>query len=60
MEPRVNYLKITKGVYEAMLGLEKYLGQCGLGMPLIDLVKRRASQINGCAYCIEPGLRRYR
>ena len=53
MEPRVNYLTAAKGAYEAMLGLEKYLGQCGLEIPLIHLVKLRASQINGCAYCID-------
>ena len=53
MKPRINYLTVAKGVYDAMLGLEKYLGQSELGMPLIDLVKLRASQINGCAYCID-------
>ncbi len=53
MEPRVDYVKVARGVYEAMLGLEKYLHQCGLEQSLIDLVKLRASQINGCAYCID-------
>jgi AhpD family alkylhydroperoxidase len=53
MEPRINYLKAGRGVYEAMLGLEKYLHQCGLEESLIDLIKLRASQINGCAYCID-------
>jgi AhpD family alkylhydroperoxidase len=36
-----------------MLGLEKYLHQSGLEEALMDLVKLRASQINGCAYCID-------
>jgi AhpD family alkylhydroperoxidase len=36
-----------------MLGLEKYLAQSGLEPELMDLVKLRASQINGCAYCID-------
>jgi AhpD family alkylhydroperoxidase len=36
-----------------MLGLEKYLHQSGLDEALMDLVKLRASQINGCAYCID-------
>jgi AhpD family alkylhydroperoxidase len=36
-----------------MLGLEKYLHQSSLGEPLLLLVKLRASQINGCAYCID-------
>jgi AhpD family alkylhydroperoxidase len=53
MEPRIDYLRVARGVYEAMLGLEKYLHQCGLEGSLIDLVKLRASQINGCAYCID-------
>jgi AhpD family alkylhydroperoxidase len=53
MEPRIDYLKVARGVYEAMLGLEKYLQQCGLEESLIDLIKLRASQINGCAYCID-------
>src|SRR6266850_6240638 len=53
MEPRIDYLKSARGAYEAMLGLEKYIHQTGLGEPLIDLVRLRASQINGCAYCID-------
>ena len=53
MEPRIDYLKAARGVYEAMLGLEKYLHQSGLEASLIHLVKLRTSQINGCAYCID-------
>lgn len=36
-----------------MLGLEKYLHECGLEEQLLDLIKLRASQINGCAYCLD-------
>ncbi len=36
-----------------MMALEKYVAQSGLERPLIELVKLRASQINGCAYCID-------
>ena len=36
-----------------MLGLEKYLHTCGLEESLLHLVKLRASQINGCAYCLD-------
>jgi AhpD family alkylhydroperoxidase len=36
-----------------MLGLEKYLSQCGLDETLLDLIKLRVSQINGCAYCLD-------
>ena len=53
MEPRIDYLKSARGVYEAMIGLEKYLRQSGLEESLLGLVKLRASQINGCAYCID-------
>ena len=54
MEPRFDYLKTARGVYEAMLGLEKYLHQSGLEPSLRELVKLRASQLNGCAFCIDP------
>jgi len=53
MEPRIDYMRVARGVYEAMLGLEKYLHQSGLEESLVHLVKLRASQINGCAYCID-------
>ena len=53
MEPRINYLKVAPGVFEAMLGLSNYLRKCGLAESLLNLVCLRASQINGCAYCID-------
>ena len=53
MEPRINYLKVAHGVFEAMIGLSNYLQKCGLEESLIDLICLRASQINGCAYCID-------
>ncbi len=53
METRIAYLKVAPGAYKAMLGLEEYLHQCGLEESLLDLVKLRASQVNGCAYCID-------
>ncbi|MCC6861252.1 MAG: carboxymuconolactone decarboxylase family protein [Bryobacterales bacterium] len=53
MKARINYLTVGRGVYEAMLGLEKYLHQCGLEESLMHLIKLRASQINGCAFCID-------
>jgi AhpD family alkylhydroperoxidase len=52
MQPRIS-LQAAPGGYHAMLGLEKYLHECGLEEPLILLIKVRASQINGCAYCID-------
>ncbi len=53
MESRIAYLKVAPGAYKAMLGLEEYLHECGLEETLLDLVKLRASQVNGCAYCID-------
>ncbi len=53
MEARIHYTKVAPGAYHAMLGLEHYLHECSLDEKLIDLVKLRASQINGCAYCID-------
>jgi len=52
MEPRINYMKFGSGM-QAMLGLEKYLHSCGLEEGLLHLIKLRASQINGCAYCLD-------
>ena len=53
MQARFDYLKASRGGYDAMLGLEKYLHQSGLEESLIHLIKLRVSQINGCAYCID-------
>ena len=53
MQPRINGSKASPGALKAMLGLENYLHQCGLDTKLLDLVKLRVSQINGCAYCID-------
>jgi len=53
MKPRLNYGKVAPGVTEAMLGLERYVGSSGLEPSLLNLVKTRASQINGCAWCLD-------
>jgi AhpD family alkylhydroperoxidase len=53
MQSRFNYAKLSSGGYQAMLGLEKYLAQCGLEEGLLHLVKLRVSQINGCAFCLD-------
>ncbi len=53
MDERFDYDKAAPGVYKAMLGLEKYLHTCGIEESLLHLVKLRASQINGCAYCLD-------
>jgi AhpD family alkylhydroperoxidase len=43
---------ISPDLYHAMAGLENYVEASGLERKLLDLIKIRASQINGCAYCI--------
>jgi AhpD family alkylhydroperoxidase len=52
MSERLNPYKAAPGGIKPMLDMEKYLGECGLERSLIHLVKMRASQINGCAYCL--------
>jgi AhpD family alkylhydroperoxidase len=53
MKPRLNALNAAPAAIQAMLALEKYVKECGLEPSLIHLVKTRASQINGCAYCLD-------
>ena len=53
MKTRLNYAKAAPGVYEAMDALDQYIVKCGLERPLILLVQLRASQMNGCAYCLD-------
>ena len=50
---RIHYESVAPGTYRAMMHLEGYLGSCSLEEPLIHLIKLRASQINGCAYCLD-------
>ena len=53
MEPRIDYRKYTQEALKAFLDLEKYISNSGLEHKLVHLMKMRASQINGCAYCID-------
>jgi len=53
MSPRLEYAKVAPGGRDAMLGLEQYVHGAGLEPALLELVKIRASQINGCAYCLD-------
>jgi AhpD family alkylhydroperoxidase len=53
MKARIDLMKVNPGVIHAMLGLEKQVRQAGFDSKLIDLVRMRASQINGCAYCLD-------
>ena len=53
MQPRLDYMKASPAGYDAMIGLEHFVRHSGLEHTLLELVKTRASQINGCAYCID-------
>jgi AhpD family alkylhydroperoxidase len=53
MQPRLDYTKVAPEVYRAMLQLEKTINSSGLEDSLLDLLRLRVSQINGCAYCID-------
>ncbi len=53
MKARIAYYGKYPRAMQAMLGLQGYVDQCGLEHSLLELVKMRASQINGCAYCLD-------
>lgn len=53
MEQRLDFYKASPATIKALIGLEERIGKSGLEQPLVELVRLRASQINGCAYCID-------
>ena len=53
MTPRLDYFAAAPRLMQAMLNLEKAVASSGLDHGLIHLLKTRASQINGCAFCID-------
>lgn len=53
MEPRLNYAKAFSEAVHVMRLMEKALHESGLEPGLLELVKTRASQLNGCAFCID-------
>lgn len=53
MEPRLKYVRIAPDGYKALLNLDDYVRSGSLEPSLLELAKIRASQINGCAYCID-------
>jgi AhpD family alkylhydroperoxidase len=53
MKPRLNPFQASPKGYQAMLALGEVVDSCGLERSLLELVKMRASQINGCAYCLD-------
>ncbi len=53
MEPRLNAAQLAPEPQHSMYALGKYLAKCELEPKLQELVKTRASQINGCAFCLD-------
>ncbi len=53
MEPRLDYTKASPEAYKAMAQLEGIVRRSGLDTKLLELIKIRASQMNGCAFCID-------
>lgn len=51
--PRIDYARVSPGALRAQFGLESYVRGSGLELHLLELVKLRASYINGCAYCVD-------
>ena len=53
MTQRIDYKNASPGAFKAMLGLEGYVRGSGLEHSLLELIKTRVSQINGCAFCLD-------
>ena len=53
MQSRLDFYKASPTGTRAMMALEKTISECGLEKPLMELVRLRASQINGCAFCVD-------
>jgi AhpD family alkylhydroperoxidase len=53
MRPRIDYAKIAPKAVEAMRHLQNYVDNCSLPQDLLELIRMRASQLNGCAYCLD-------
>lgn len=52
MTPRLNPYAVSMQSMEPMIALDRSVNESGLEKSLVELVKTRASQINGCAYCL--------
>ena len=53
MQPRIDFYTASPDAFKAMLALETAVSKLGLEKSLLELVKLRSSQINGCAFCID-------
>ena len=53
MKSRIDLMHVSPGIIQAMLGLERQVRHARFDSTMMDLVRMRASQINGCAYCLD-------
>ena len=53
LNTRLRYAEVAPGVYRAMDALDQYLQRCSVEEALLHLIRLRASQLNGCAYCLD-------
>ncbi|WP_169984653.1 carboxymuconolactone decarboxylase family protein [Microbispora sp. H10836] len=53
MTARISVRDLAPDAYRAMSGVERFLRECGVPHPTLELMKIRASQINGCAFCLD-------
>lgn len=53
MQSRIDYRHVAPGAVAAMHEVQRYVDHCSLEKLLLELVKLRTSQINGCAYCVD-------
>ena len=60
MKERLDFKTASPAAFLAMLGIENHVRSCGLDHALLELVKTRVSQINGCAFCLDMHTREAR
>ncbi|WP_028032766.1 carboxymuconolactone decarboxylase family protein [Chelativorans sp. J32] len=53
MQPRLNFFHASPEIIKNVRALNKAVDECGLEKSLLHLIKLRASQINGCSYCVD-------
>lgn len=53
MQPRLDLVQMNPAAYRAIMQLERYVRSSGIDSTILELIKIRASQINGCAFCID-------
>ena len=55
--PRIEMTKLAPAIYEQMRGFTPLIKDCGIDGSLPELIKVRASQLNGCAFCLDMHIR---